>query len=347
MVIEPAAVAKERSVTLADWGEFDFIAALKKRLPTLSESLPLGLGDDASWWRPAAADGVLTTCDMLVEGVHFELATTTPADLGWKALAVNLSDLAAMGGEPECAWLALGLPPTTPRPWLEEFCSAFLELAAQYGVQLAGGDTVRARDLVISVTLAGQPVAGRPILRSGALPEDDIYFSGTLGDSCLGLKLLQQKIMVEDPAARFLQRRHLRPEPRVELGRKLAAAGLVRAMLDVSDGLVADLGHLLRASGGLGARLEEEALPFSVAAEKLLAAGEVALDELLTGGEDFELLFAAPAGADNEIQRLAADCGMRLSRIGRVAAEDGIVLVAADGCEQRLTGRGGHDHFKD
>ena len=336
-------------VTIADWGEFGFIEALKQRLPEASGDLKLGIGDDASWWSPASGKGILTTTDMLVEGVHFDLSYTSAADLGYKSLAVNLSDLAAMGGRPSCAYLSLALPARLEKVWLESFVDAFLLLAKEHGVQLAGGDTVQAGQLVISVTLCGQAWAGKPVLRGGAAAGDDLYLSGTLGDSYLGFKLLQGRMRAPaalKESADFLKTRHLRPSPRVVLGEMLAASGALTAMLDVSDGVTADLGHLLTASGGLGAELDGSRLPLSVAGRHFLEADLVDYAALLAGGEDYELLFTVSPDQRSKIETIAAKAIVNLTRIGRITAETGISMFI-DGSRKVLAGRGGYDHFQD
>ncbi|MEA3334177.1 MAG: thiamine-phosphate kinase [Pseudomonadota bacterium] len=342
----------KNSLTIADWGEFGFIEALKRRLPKASAGLKLGIGDDASWWSPVVGNGILTTTDMLVEGVHFDLSYTLAADLGYKSLAVNLSDLAAMGAQPSTVYLSLALPAGIEKAWLENYVEAFLELAQEYGVQLAGGDTVKADQLVISVTLCGLSGAAKPVLRSRAAVGDDLYFSGSLGDSYLGLQLLLGRMSVPDDfedfneRAVFLQTRHLRPSPRVEVGALLAASGAVTAMLDVSDGVIADLGHLLTASGGLGAELEASRLPLSVAGRHFIEADLVDYGTLLSGGEDYELLFSAPPEWRLKIETIAAETSVELARIGRITAPAGIYMLA-DGSRKVLSERGGYDHFQD
>ncbi len=335
-------------LTIADWGEFGFIEALRRRLPKASGDLKLGIGDDAAWWSLTCDNGILTTTDMLVEGVHFDLSYTSAADLGYKSLAVNLSDLAAMGAQPSTVYLSLALPTRIEKIWLESFIDAFLLLAKKHGVQLAGGDTVQSDQLVISVTLCGLARAGKPVLRSGAAVGDDLYFSGTLGDSFLGLKLLQGHLRVpaalRDGAA-FLQARHLRPTPRVVLGEMLAASGAVTAMLDVSDGVIADLGHLLAASGGLGAEIESSRLPFSNAGRHFLEADLVDYTMLLAGGEDYELLFTVSPDQRSRIETIAAQAAVSLTRIGRITAQVGIFMLV-DGSRKALVGRGGYDHFQ-
>ncbi len=339
----------KNSPTIADWGEFGFIEALRERLPKASGDLKLGIGDDAAWWTPAFDHGILTTTDMLVEGVHFDLSYTSAADLGYKSLAVNLSDLAAMGASPSCVYLSLALPVRLEKVWLESFIGAFLLLAKEYGVQLAGGDTVQADQMVISVTLCGLALSGKPILRGGAKVADDIYLSGTVGDSFLGLKLLQGGLQVPDAlnqSASFLKNRHLRPSPRIALGEMLAASGAVSAMLDVSDGVIADLNHLLTAAGGLGAELDNIQLPLSPAGRHFLAAEQVDYASLLTGGEDYELLFTASPKWRAQIEMISAKAAVNLTRIGRVTAVEGVFVMAEDGSRITLCIKGGYDHFQ-
>ena len=335
--------------TVADLGEFGFIAALRRRLPPASGDLKLGVGDDASWWQPESGSGILTTTDMLVAGVHFDLSYTSATDLGYKSLAVNLSDLAAMGGRPVCAYLSLALPAELKKTWLDEYIAAFLELAAEHNVQLAGGDTVAAPELVISVTLNGLASESKPVLRSGAEIGDDIYVSGTVGDSFLGLQLLQggfKSSTIDLSAIDFLHCRHLRPTPRVDLGRRLAASGKVNAMLDVSDGVAADLGHLLAASGGLGAELDRAAIPLSRPAFELVTAGFTDYRALLTGGEDYELLFTANPAVRSKIAEIAVTAGVALTRIGRITDTEKI-FMSVNGVIEELSGRSGYDHFQD
>ncbi len=339
--------------TVAELGEFGFIADLRRRLPPASGDLKLGVGDDAAWWQPESGSGILTTTDMLVAGVHFDLAYTSAANLGYKSLAVNLSDLAAMGAKPACAYLSLALPAELKKIWLDEYIMAFLGLAAAYNVQLAGGDTVAASELVISVTLNGLvnglASKNKPVLRSGAKIGDDIYVSGTVGDSFLGLQLLQGRLERSDidvSGATFLADRHLRPTPRVDLGHRLAASGKVNAMLDISDGVVADLGHLLTASGGLGAELDQAAIPLSRPAFELVTAGLTDCRGLLTGGEDYELLFTANPAVRSKISEIAITAEVALSRIGRITNTEKI-FMSVNGVTEELSGRSGYDHFQD
>ncbi len=344
----PADSLPDSSETVAELGEFGFIAALRRRLPQASGDLKLGVGDDAAWWQPAANNGILTTTDMLVAGVHFDLSYTSATDLGYKSLAVNLSDLAAMGAKPACAYLSLALPAELEKIWLDKYIAAFLALAEVHNVQLAGGDTVSGRELTISVTLNGLAPINQPVLRSGAEIGDDIYVSGSIGDSFCGLQLLQGRLersFLDTAGVTFLSDRHLRPMPQVDLGRRLAASGKVKAMLDISDGVVADLGHLLTASGGLGAEIDCAAIPLSPPAIKLVTAGLTDFRELLTGGEDYELLFTANPAARAEIAAIAVSTGIALTRIGRITDAESILMLV-NGVTEALSGRRGYDHFR-
>ena len=332
---------------LADWGEFAFIDYLRSCLPQASSALPVGPGDDAACWRPPAGGEILTTTDLLVEGVHFKLEWTSAADLGYKALAVNLSDIAAMGGCPACAYLGLALPSATRRRWLMDFCDGLLAAAREFGVDLAGGDTVRARELVIAVTINGR--AERSLLRRGAVAGDDLYVSGTIGDSALGLGLLRgdftgASLLSPDQTA-WLKQRHLRPVPRLALGQRLAAIAGVRAMLDVSDGLLADLKHLLAASGGLGVLLDFADSPWSEPAARLLRQNLVTEEFLLSGGEDYELLFTADSRERQHLAEVSREAAVALHRIGTLRVGPGVFRQGLDG-PAALAGEGGYDHFR-
>ena len=307
---------------MAELAEFALIHALQRRLqsaPADPDTL-LGIGDDAALLR---GHGVLAVAlDTLNEGVHF-FPGTDPADIGWKALAVNLSDLAAMGAQPRWALLSLSLPQIEPG-FVEAFMAGWQSLATSHGVQLIGGDTTRG-PCSISVTLLGQS-APQPLLRSAAQAGDDLYLSGCCGEAAVGLALRRGDLALADANARtHLLRRLDRPQPRVALGQALA--GAARAAIDVSDGLLADLQHLLTASGGLGAELALESLPET--SELHLAAPSLAQRRQwqLAGGDDYELLFTA-APADREaIAAAAATAETPITRIGRLTPDSGIRLL--------------------
>lgn len=324
---------------LSTLGEFGFIRRIAAKAGT-DPSLLLGIGDDAAAVRLSPGMVLLSTADLLAEGVHFDLAWSDPCSLGKKSLAVNLSDIAAMGGVPRFALLSLAIPAELPLEFMESFVSGFLAQAAKYGVSLIGGDTSASRGgLVISVTLLGEQQPQKIVTRSGARVEDLICVSGTLGDAALGLRQLQSGVRQGEPV-----RRHLEPEPRVELGRALAEAGIPTAMIDVSDGFAADLGHILTASGK-GGRVNVDLLPRSAAFSSLVAGSSADYSALpLSGGEDYELLFTLPAARYADALALATAAGTTIAEVGRISAEGGLVLEDAAG-NRHEAGFCGYDHF--
>ncbi|GAB4255748.1 thiamine-phosphate kinase [Deferrisoma sp.] len=319
---------------LADLGEF----GLLDRLGLLSAGPAGGPGDDTAVLP--LGDGVLLfTADALVEGVHFRLQWGRPEDLGWKTLAVNASDVAAMGGTPWAFTLTLSAPPDLPVSWIEAFYRGLRDAARTFGCFLAGGDTTAARDLTLSLALLGR--ARNPILRSGARPGEDLYVTGFPGESAAGLALLQSGREALFPD---LVLRHLRPEPRLALGRALGDTGAASALIDVSDGLLQDLGHLARASG-VGAEVWAERVP--VPADLGRAAGVLGADPrewVFGGGEDYELLFSAPPGQRRAVETLARAAATPVWRIGRVTPDLGVRVL--DRGAPWAPRRAGHDHFR-
>ena len=280
----------------------------------------LGVGDDAALVAPRAGHEIAVSVDMLVAGRHF-FADAEPEALGHKTLAVSLSDMAAMGATPRWALLAGALPDADPT-WLAAFARGFFALADAFEVDLIGGDTTRG-PLNLCVTIIGEVPAGRALLRSGAHPGDAIYVSGELGNAALALAHHRGDIaLAADDLARC-DAALLRPMPRVALGEQLR--GRASAAIDVSDGLVGDLGHILEASGA-GATIEIARLPHSTALEHRLAGGEraLALECLLAGGDDYELCFTAPAHAD--LEPLARKLDLRLTRIGSIEGRAGLIV---------------------
>lgn len=297
----------------------------------------LGPGDDCALLAPSPGCELAVTSDMLVAGTHF-LPDTDPRRLGWKALAVNLSDVAAMGVVPRWVTLALSLP-QLDHDWLAAFAAGFFDCADSFGVDLIGGDTTRG-PLNLCVTAFGEVPAGRAIRRSGARAGDGIWVSGQPGRAALGLGdrlgTLRLPGSARDDCIAALEQ----PQPRVALG--AALQGLATAMIDVSDGLLADLGHIARASG-LGAAVHDAALPW--AALHAACADDTAVrDALLAGGDDYELLFCAPAEADDALVAMSARLALPLTRIGAMQSGDGVHLVDAAGAELPV-GRRGYDHF--
>lgn len=319
--------------------EFELIDRYFRR-PPAREDVPLGIGDDGALVRVPGGTELVVSVDTLLEGVHFP-ASTGPAAIGHKSLAVNLSDLAAMGADPAWATLALSLP-GPDEAWLEGFCAGWFALAERYQVQLLGGDTTRG-PLGITVQILGTVPQGQALRRCGARPGDLLYVSGSLGDAAVALEALSGRLPGGAREEAACLRRLEFPEPRVEAG--LALRGLGTAAIDVSDGLLADLGHLLRASG-VGARVALEALPFSDTVAALIREGRIDVALPLSGGDDYELLFTVPEQAEAELRRRWRHQHCRLSRIGRIEARPGLRLYR-HGVPQAVPPRGGYQHFGD
>lgn len=319
-------------------GEFELIARYFDRVTSSRRDVEKGIGDDCALLSVPEKQTLAISTDTLVEGVHF-LRDIHPADLGYKALAVNLSDLAAMGADP--AWLTLALTlPEINEEWLKDFSDSLFELLDYYDMQLVGGDTTRG-PLSMTLGIHGLVPQGRALKRSGARVGDWIYVTGTLGDSAAGLELLQHHVKINDPAAHeALIKRHLRPMPRILQGQALR--DLASSAIDLSDGLISDLGHILKASD-CGARLNLDALPLS-AAMKQHFEPQQAIRWALSGGEDYELCFTVP-----EINRGALGValgyhGVPFTCIGQIAPQsEGLTLLQNDKpVEFNLKG---FDHF--
>jgi len=302
----------------------------------------LGLVDDVALIDGPPGEQYVLQTDAIVEGVDFPPGTASDL-VAQKLLRVNLSDLAAKGAAPVGYLLVTALPRSLGEDWLAGFAAGLAKDQATYGIGLLGGD-MSAIDGPISLTLAaiGRVAAGRAVLRSGARPGDVVYVSGTLGDAALGLAVLQGRLALPDATQReFLIDRYHLPQPRLELGQRLV--GIAHAMLDVSDGLVADLGHLCAASG-VAAVVETAKLPLSAAAQPAVRSERQWLMAALGGGDDYELLFAAPAGAAAEIATLAQETGVAVTAIGRIESGSGVRVLAADGAPLAVPSAGYH-HF--
>jgi thiamine-monophosphate kinase len=332
---------------LSEVGEFGLIDRIRKISPRGSREVVIGIGDDAAAWRPTASSTLLATTDLLLEGVHFDLSYTDYYSLGWKSAAVNLSDIAAMGGTPRFCLTALGIPATVSAGQVLEFYRGFNDLLRRYGTALIGGDTcASANGLVVSVTAFGEANGRSIVRRTGARPGDRIFVTGTLGDAAAGLELLQmgirepgRKKKAPGPEAHLLER-HLRPEPRIKEALVLAGSGCASSMIDVSDGLSSDLLHLCEQSA-VGAEIREEAVPRSPA----LAAVEHELHQrwpayALSGGEDYELLFTVPPRRLVKLRSLP----LNVTEIGMVRKGRSLTIVTPEGRKRRC-GRTGYDHF--
>ncbi|MEG0533229.1 MAG: thiamine-phosphate kinase, partial [Citrobacter sp.] len=306
-------------------GEFSLIARYFDRVRSSRLDVETGIGDDCALLNIPEKQTLAISTDTLVAGNHF-LPDIDPTDLAWKALAVNLSDLAAMGADP--AWLTLALTlPDVDEAWLEAFSDGLFELLNYYGMQLIGGDTTRG-PLSMTLGIHGYVPLGRALKRSGAKPGDWIYVTGTPGDSAAGLAILQNRLQVANTKdADYLLQRHLRPTPRILQGQALR--DLASAAIDISDGLISDLGHIVNASG-CGARVNVDALPYSTVFAQHVEP-EQALRWALSGGEDYELCFTVP-----EINRGALDValghlGTPFTCIGQMSADVEGIHFTRDG----------------
>ena len=320
--------------------EFALIDRLRRRVRG-REDVPLGIGDDAALLQPAPGEQLAITTDTLNAGVHFPL-DTAPADIGWKTLAVNLSDLAAMGAQPRWCTLSLSLPGDEPA-WVEQFADGFFTLADAHGIALVGGDTTRG-PLSLSITALGTLPVGAALRRDAARVGDDLWITGMPGEAAAALALWQAGTLAVDRVAaeawqETLRQRLLRPTPRVAAGLRLR--GLAHACVDVSDGLFADLAHICERSG-VGARVELAGLPISDAlrgtADRRIREWQVG------GGDDYELCFTA-APADREaVQAALAFAAVEGHRIGRIVAGQGVQVLDEEGCAWQPS-RSGYQHF--
>ncbi len=313
-------------------------ALIRKHFTRPARHTDLAVGDDAALIRPSAGMQLAISTDMLVAGTHF-FADTYPEDLGWKTLAVNVSDLAAMGAEPRWVVLAASLP-APDEAWIAAFAKGFFACSEAFGIDVIGGDTTRG-PLNLCPTIFGEVPVGRAITRAGARPGDDLWVSGTPGRAALGLAQLRGEAELADGhRADCLAALH-RPQPRVALG--LALRGLASSMLDVSDGLLGDLGHILEQSTA-GAVISESALPLA-ALQAACGDAALAFRACTAGGDDYELLFTAPAARRTEVEALALQLGLPLHRIGTITpASQGLCLQGHDGQLHPLAARG-YDHF--
>lgn len=315
-------------------GEFELIARWFTRPARRS---PLGVGDDCALLQPRAGWQLAMSCDMLVEGRHF-LPTVAAERLGHKALAVNLSDLAACGAEPLGFLLALALP-RVDEAFVEGLAAGLWTLADRFGLDLLGGDTT-AGPLNLCITVIGEVPAGQALLRSGARPGDELWVSGTLGDARLALEAMRGHAILDSADFALARRAMELPEPRIALGRALR--GVASSAIDLSDGLVGDLAHVLKSSA-VGAVVESARLPRS---ERLRRQPEEMQARcLLAGGDDYELLFTAPEAAGERVRASAAEAGVAVTCIGRIVAQPGLQVLDATGAALDPRGLRGFDHF--
>lgn len=318
--------------------EFTLIERIRTRTRARADVV-LGIGDDAALLQPRAGEQLVVTADTLNSGVHFP-AETPPYDIGWKTLAVNLSDLASMGARPSWCVLALSLP-DAETAWVDAFADGFFALADLHDIVLVGGDTTRG-PLSLSVTAMGQVAAGTALRRDAAQVGDDIWVSGTLGDAAVALRAWQAGTLdvrspAEDAQVDHLRQRLARPTPRVALG--TALVGIARAAVDISDGLLADLGHICERSG-VGALIDPDQLPISAAARARIGLAH-ARDAALRGGDDYELCFTAAPTQRDALAELSARLALPLTRIGAIIAGKDV------GTGSESTGPSGYEHFNE
>ena len=317
--------------------EFDLIDLIRARCAVVREDVRLGIGDDAALLAVPAGQVLAVSTDTLVSGIHFP-KNTAPFDIGWKSLAVNLSDLAAMGATPAWATLALTLP-TANAAWVAAVADGFAMLARRFDLALVGGDTTQG-PLSITVTVHGFVPESLALRRDGAKVGDAVFVTGTLGDAAAGLRLLQNPSPIGKGVLEQLIERLNRPTPRVAQG--LLLRGRAHACIDVSDGLVADLGHICKASG-VGAEIDLALLPASPALRERFD-DDARAPLQLAGGDDYELCFTAPAATADALLDDFARSGCAVTRIGRIVAEPGVRVHDAHGNPFELP-RGGWQHF--
>ena len=332
---------------VSELGEFGLIDLLAKMISTSQnksaaayQKLVIGIGDDAAAWKGDSATQLATT-DSLFQDVHFRLSTTPWYELGWKALAVNLSDIAAMGGVPQYALVSLALPPDTEVDDVKAMYQGMIELAQRFEVALIGGDTCRAPLVSVTVTVLGsvKDKDGRMLTRSAARPGDKIAVTGALGTAAAGMAMLDRKLQLDDESSRQLRQAFLQPMPRVVEGQQLVALD-VKAAIDISDGLISDLKHVCEASN-VGARVEAERIPVAPAVK--IHFNDRALKLATAGGEDYELLFTA---SEEKIAKVKAALSCPVTTIGEIVVEGpgNVVIVDAHGAPVDL-GKSGWEHF--
>ena len=321
-------------------GEFGLIKRMASEIGDTGRPVIAGIGDDTAVLHPPEGKVQLLTTDMLVEDVHFRLNTASPLQIGWRSLAVNISDIAAMGGEPTYAVISIGFPRDATVELVDEIYSGMSKIAEAYSVDIVGGDTVSAPQLVINVALLGEVEAENLLLRSGAKEGDVLVVTGDLGGSDAGLNILEHNLPIEGTE------KHLTPTPRVREGRLLAKSGCVTSMIDISDGLASEVHHICEESG-TGARIYMSDIPLSDNVRRVAeCTGKKPHDLALYGGEDFELLFTCqPDKASLLTKEMLAACGTPLTVVGQIiGASHSVTMEDASGNILRLGPRG-YNHF--
>jgi thiamine-monophosphate kinase len=334
------------ALKFSEIGEFGFIESIKDEcIPSLKDVIK-GIGDDCAVFGPYAGRFFLFTTDMLVEGIHFLRDRITPYQLGWKSMAVNLSDIAAMGGRPLVSLVSLAIPVQTDVELIRTLYKGMKDICGLHKVNIVGGDTVASPDaLVINVSLIGDVGEHEVLYRSGARPGDKIYITGTVGDSAAGLKILKNEIVPPASMSSHFIKAHNEPRPLIHTGKAIAASRVASAMIDVSDGLLSDLGHICKESG-VGGLLFRSKIPLSSELKRLASVANFnPLDLALSGGEDYLLLLTVPEQKTQDLELLSK--GKRpfpLYLIGEIAKGAGIRMVSDDGSVEVVSPKG-FDHF--
>jgi thiamine-monophosphate kinase len=334
---------KIKEKNLREIGEFGLIRRIRKWMTASDPALIQGIGDDVAVIEMGTR-ALLITTDILIEGIHFNKSWIDPFQLGKKALAVNISDIASMGGVPKYFLISFGLPKNLPLSFVSSFYRGLKKEAKQFRVELIGGDTSLAQKITINICLLGEGKKSDLLFRKGAKVGDDLFVSGTLGDAALGLKVLQRKGKTK--GAEGLIQKHLSPRPRVELGQAIAKHHLATAMIDISDGLLIDTSHLLEESG-VGARIWEDQIPLSGLYQKWIHSfSRGPFRFALSGGEDYELLFTAPSEMRERISSFTHSLKIPITRIGEILPQkEGLHLTKKNGKDYSPSHLG-FEHFK-
>ncbi len=323
-----------------DISEAELIRWIRSLASPFQKKVLVGIGDDAAVIKGREGYSYLFTTDTLVENVHFRWEFVHPYQVGWKALAVNASDIAAMGGYPVFALVTFGIPTSFLSSRVKEVYKGLVDLSTRLNLEISGGDIVRSRIFFISISVVGEVEAGRAVLRSGAKPGDSVYLTGDIGRAATGFLSLKEGKKLHLPSATdSLRRRWLMPFPRIKEAREIAMGGVATAMIDLSDGLSSDLYHILEESG-VGAEIWEKNLPIASETEKVChELNRSPLEVALHGGEDYELLFTAPATTN--VEKIVS---FQVTRIGKILEGSGLFLLNKKGERKKLKS-GGWDHF--
>ncbi len=323
-----------------DIGEFNLIKRLSSNFLKTKRPVIVGIGDDSAVLNSSGNRLQLVTTDMLVENIHFRLSTATPFQIGWKGLAANISDIAAMGGEPTYAFISIGLPKDTRVDFVDDIYSGMHEIADKYSVDVVGGDTVSSPQVIINIALLGEVEPENYKLRSGAKKGDYIFITGDVGGSSAGLEILERQLPIKGTD------KHLMPIPRVVEGRLLSQSGCVNAMIDISDGVSSEINHICEQSG-TGAKIFLKDIPLSENTHEVARViGKSPYDFALYGGEDYELLFTCrPDSASSVKELILKNCSTPLTCIGYITDNSEAVTIEDENGNSLLLRPAGYNHF--